>query len=462
MPVAALSTGPLPPPASNPPLSRLLRAVTAVEVLVLLVAGGGLLFLPGFLRPVWPWALPPFNAAYLGAVYLASLTAAALVVWDGRWSPARVVVPMILLFTVAVLAVSLAHLEVFDLRSAATGLWFLLYAGIPANAAYWLWRVRRLPPASAARPGRAWRVALRAQVVTLGVYAVALLVAPGPAAAFWPWPVDVFHARMYSAAYGAPALGALLLLRAAAPAEVRALGLAQAVLGGLTVAGLFAVDGALHRVDWAAGGTWLWVGAHAGLALSGAALAASGRPRRPALSLPLAALRHRARRLLSPQPLATLLGWAFVAAGAAGFLPALTPAPPGGAPHLAVHAGYGYLLGLFPVNAVHNLFHLAVGGIALLASRRPPAARRFVRAFAVLLGLLTVLGALPATSTLLGLAPLFGHDVWLHGAEAGVAWYAGSTHPEETVAAGRVSRLSPPAASRRGHQLSSCPAWIES
>src|SRR5689334_1775020 len=112
-PVSASASTPAPVPGSpvetetNPPINRLLRAVTAVEALVLLVAGGGLFLLPAVLRPLWPWTLPPFNAAYLGAVYLASLTAAALVVWSGRWSPARVVVPMILLFTAAVLAVSL-------------------------------------------------------------------------------------------------------------------------------------------------------------------------------------------------------------------------------------------------------------------------------------------------------------------------------------------------------------------
>jgi hypothetical protein len=174
-------------------------------------------------------------------------------------------------------------------------------------------------------------------------------------------------------------------------------------------------------VDWAAGGTRLWVLSHATLALMGVALAASAAPR--------AVRRFGPARALAPQPLAALLGGAFVAAGVAGFLPALTPPPPGDAPHLAVPAAYGYLLGLFPVNAVHSLFHLTVGVAALLACRTAPAARRFVRGFALLLGLLTVLGALPATATLLGLAPLFGHDVWLHGAESLVAAYSGFVLP---------------------------------
>src|SRR5687768_11143856 len=202
---------------SNPRISRLLQIVTCAEVLVLLVAGGGLFFFPTALRAIWPWSLPPFNAAYLGAVYLASMTAAALLVRSGRWSPARVVVPMILVFTAVVLAVSLAHLDRFDRQSPSTWLWLALYAVIPANAGYHVWRYRRLPPAGAVRLAPAWGATIAVQGVGLGGYGAGLLVVPGPAAAWWPWPVDAFHARLYSAVFFAPALGALLLVRTAAP-----------------------------------------------------------------------------------------------------------------------------------------------------------------------------------------------------------------------------------------------------
>jgi hypothetical protein len=353
--------------SNNPRVSRSLLAVTAVEALVLLVAGGGLFLFPSVLRAIWPWSLPPFNAAYLGGVYLAALTAAALLVRSGRWSPARVVVPMILVFTVVVLAVSLLHLDRFERGSPSTWLWFVLYLGIPANAAYHVWRYRGLPPAGERRPGTLWRVVLPVQVVALGAYGVALLFAPAAAGAFWPWPVDVFHAQVYSAAFFAPALGALLLLRAVAPAEARAVGLSQAALGALPVVGLVAVDTTLHRVDWTAGGTWLWLGLHAALAAVGAALVVASRParRRAPGGLPV-------WPLISAPSLAALLGVSFVVAGGAGFLPALTPPAPAAAPPLAVPAGYGYLLGL---------------------------------------------------------APLFGHDVWLHGVEAAGAWYVGFVHP---------------------------------
>ena len=38
---------------------------------------------------------------------------------------------------------------------------------------------------------------------------------------------------------------------------------------------------------------------------------------------------------------------------------------------------------------------------------------------------LTLMGLLPGLDTLFGLAPLFGHDVWLHGVEALAAGYVG-------------------------------------
>jgi hypothetical protein len=131
--------------ATNPPISDLLRRVTALEVVVLVVTGGGLFFFPGQIARIWPWQLLPFNTRFLGGVYLGALVAATLLVAFGHWSPARVVIPMILIFTVMVLAVSLIYFERFE-RGWATGLWFLLYIGLPVNAAYHIWQYWDLAP----------------------------------------------------------------------------------------------------------------------------------------------------------------------------------------------------------------------------------------------------------------------------------------------------------------------------
>lgn len=86
---------------------------------------------------------------------------------------------------------------------------------------------------------------------------------------------------------------------------------------------------------------------------------------------------------------------------------------------------YPRLLGLFPVNPVHNVLHLAIGAWGLVAARAHRPARRYAATLAVIYGILAVMGLIPGLSTLFGLAPLFGHDVWLHGLTALLAAYFG-------------------------------------
>jgi hypothetical protein len=122
---------------------------------------------------------------------------------------------------------------------------------------------------------------------------------------------------------------------------------------------------------------------------------------------------------------ALLVGVAFTLAGIAGFLPFFTPHAPPESPHLIVDTSYGLLLGLFPVNIIHNLFHFGVGVMGLLAFRSYPSALQFSRFLGITLGVLTLMGLIPALSTGFGFWPLYGHDIWLHGLEAVTGIYLG-------------------------------------
>jgi hypothetical protein len=122
---------------------------------------------------------------------------------------------------------------------------------------------------------------------------------------------------------------------------------------------------------------------------------------------------------------ALVVGAAFTAAGIAGFIPFFTPHVSPEAPHLIVNTSYGLLLGLFPVNIIHNLFHLAVGVTGVLAFRSYPSALQFSRFLGVALGILTIMGMIPALHTGFGFWPLYGHDIWLHGLEAVIGIYLG-------------------------------------
>jgi hypothetical protein len=72
----------------------------------------------------------------------------------------------------------------------------------------------------------------------------------------------------------------------------------------------------------------------------------------------------------------------------------------------------GLLLGLFPVNAVHNLVHLVFGAWGLLAGRTLAGAAAYCRIAGIAYIALAAIGLLAPAG--FGLVPLGGHDVWLH------------------------------------------------
>lgn len=121
---------------------------------------------------------------------------------------------------------------------------------------------------------------------------------------------------------------------------------------------------------------------------------------------------------------ALIAGIVYVLIGVLGFVPAAL-APGRAAPDLAVQTGYGYLLGLFPVNILHTVVHLAVGVWGLVAYTSLRAARRYAASLAVIFGVLTIMGLIPVLDVAFGLLPLFGHDVWLHGLTAIAGGYFG-------------------------------------
>lgn len=130
---------------------------------------------------------------------------------------------------------------------------------------------------------------------------------------------------------------------------------------------------------------------------------------------------------------ALVFGIIYVLVGIMGFIPGLSTHP-SDAPHLSVESGHGYLMGLFPINILHNIVHLIIGVWGIVASRNLGGARFFAQALAVVYGLLAILGLIPATNTTFGLIPIHGHDVWLHALSALIAAYFGFiARPTETT-----------------------------
>jgi hypothetical protein len=128
---------------------------------------------------------------------------------------------------------------------------------------------------------------------------------------------------------------------------------------------------------------------------------------------------------MQPRHFALVIGILFLVVGVLGFVPALVQPPPAGAPEVAVHANHGYLLGLFPINLLHNLVHLAVGALGLAAYFGALSARLYARGLAIFYGLLAIMGMIPGANTTFGLIPIHGNDIWLHAGTAVVAAYFG-------------------------------------
>ena len=131
---------------------------------------------------------------------------------------------------------------------------------------------------------------------------------------------------------------------------------------------------------------------------------------------------------------ALIYGIAFLLVGIAGFIPGLlTPLEID--VHLAVDGNSGYLLGLFPVNLLHNLVHVAFGIGGIAAYRTLPSARLYARVVAIVYAVFAVMGLIPVLSTTFGFVPLYGHDVWLHALLAIIAAYFGFVRSETAASA---------------------------
>jgi uncharacterized protein DUF4383 len=126
---------------------------------------------------------------------------------------------------------------------------------------------------------------------------------------------------------------------------------------------------------------------------------------------------------MSTRTFALVFGIVFLLAGIAGFIPALLQPPQGGA--IAPGTHHMLLLGIFPVNAAHNIVHILFGLWGLAASRAGAQALLYARGVAIIYAVLVICGFVPSLDDLFGLVPLYGNDIWLHLALAIVAAYFG-------------------------------------
>jgi hypothetical protein len=114
---------------------------------------------------------------------------------------------------------------------------------------------------------------------------------------------------------------------------------------------------------------------------------------------------------------ALIIGIVFLLVGLLGLL------VPGGTSMNADPQMAGRLFGLFPVNLLHNVIHLAFGVWGILASRSFDGTRTYGKVGAVVYGILVVLAFIDPTT--FGLVPIGGNDIWLHALLAIALAYLG-------------------------------------
>ena len=88
------------------------------------------------------------------------------------------------------------------------------------------------------------------------------------------------------------------------------------------------------------------------------------------------------------------------------------------------------LLGIFEINGLHNIVHIASGLLLLAVAPRRPLARLGVLGFGVVYGLVTVIGLIDGEDVL-GLLPVNGPDNVLHIALTATALFAAFASPAD-------------------------------
>lgn len=125
---------------------------------------------------------------------------------------------------------------------------------------------------------------------------------------------------------------------------------------------------------------------------------------------------------------ALIFGLVFTVIGILGFVPGIT---------WQDENGMDMLLGIFHVDAVHNLVHLASGLLGLLAARQDNFASLYLRSLGVIYAIMTIAGFLQST-TILGLVGVNLADNVLHlilaSAMLGVGFGVRPQEPKKTGA----------------------------
>jgi hypothetical protein len=190
----------------------LTRAGVWLLLVLALLNGAFLYFLPSHARTDYAWKIvPPVNAAFIGAGFLAGTLATALVLLSAtRWRSFQTLPPALWVLATTLAVATAIHHDKFKFHYAPTWGWVIVYAGVPFAIPYLVLRQRaNAEPEPDADPRLRSTRALSAVLGALLVIGAAVLYIAPSTRSHWPWPLTPLLARAVAAWYAM--VGAMLL-----------------------------------------------------------------------------------------------------------------------------------------------------------------------------------------------------------------------------------------------------------
>jgi hypothetical protein len=175
-------------------------------LLVLAAANGLFLYLvPAQAETEYAWAIvPPVNAAFIGAGFLAGTLATGLVLATAtRWRTFSTLPPALWVLASTLLAATIIHEDRFKWDYFPTWVWAIVYAGVPLAVPFLVWRQQRAGDAPPEPDPRLRTVRLLSAIVGGIVLAgsIALFVEPVELGEHWIWALTPLLARAVAAWY---------------------------------------------------------------------------------------------------------------------------------------------------------------------------------------------------------------------------------------------------------------------
>jgi len=184
---------------------------------VIIPFGALLYFFPSGTDTYWTWPIPePRSAILIGSAYLGAILYYVAALRQNDWQQVENGLGGLILFSLVLLAATMAHWDAFKPYHPITLVWLAFYYGGPFLAPiFYRLQIERMGAASdegikVAPAVRAWLIA---RGVFYGVLALVGFTFANTIAAGWPWSIQPLEVRVFSGQIALVSWGGLIAIR---------------------------------------------------------------------------------------------------------------------------------------------------------------------------------------------------------------------------------------------------------